>query len=125
MDASSVKSINKEEIELLLTDGSAPPEMRFLYSNHHTFEQGILDEAEHARAGAHTIEFNVAGRTWLLSVSPTELYLARHRGWQAWTMLAAGFLFSGLLYRGGHSLNFVGISQRKHRQSRSGNFENC
>lgn len=113
MVAPSVKSVNKAEIQLLLTDGAAPPEMRFLYSDHHTFEQGILDEAEHARAGAHTIEFNVAGRSWLLSVTPTELYLARHRGWQAWTMLAAGFLFSGLL--GAFLLVITGRAQRIER----------
>lgn len=41
--------------------------------------------------------FNVADRQWQLNVWPSEEYLARQDVWQAWSVLAGGMLFTGLL----------------------------
>ncbi|GGC08994.1 EAL domain-containing protein [Pseudoduganella buxea] len=37
------------------------------------------------------------GRDYLLTLSPTAEYVATQRGWQSWTVLAAGLLLTGLL----------------------------
>jgi signal transduction histidine kinase len=42
-------------------------------------------------------EIDVGGRRWRLSFSLPEQYLVAHRSWEAWTLLAAGMLFTGLL----------------------------
>jgi GAF domain-containing protein/CHASE1-domain containing sensor protein len=44
-----------------------------------------------------TIPVEVAGRRWVLLGSLTREYLVAHPAWQAWGVLAAGMLFSGLL----------------------------
>ena len=38
-----------------------------------------------------------AGRKWLLKLVETPEYLTAHRSLQAWTVLSAGMLFTGLL----------------------------
>jgi PAS domain S-box-containing protein len=42
-------------------------------------------------------EFEFGGRRYALQTMPSPLYMARHRGWQSWTVLAAGVLGTGLL----------------------------
>lgn len=44
-----------------------------------------------------TTTFNIGSRDWLISIKPTKAYLAAHRGWQAWAMLAMGLTFIALL----------------------------
>lgn len=39
----------------------------------------------------------IAGRHWLISIMPSEWYLANHYGWQAWFILAVGLMFITLL----------------------------
>jgi PAS domain S-box-containing protein len=41
--------------------------------------------------------FDFAGRRYLVQTAPTAHYLAQHRGWQGWAVLAAGVLSTGLL----------------------------
>ncbi len=41
--------------------------------------------------------FELAGRHWTVRASPGPHYLAAHRAWQAWAVLATGLLFTGLL----------------------------
>lgn len=42
-------------------------------------------------------ELPVAGRRWRVDYSLSGEYLVAHRSWQAWSLLAAGMLFTGLL----------------------------
>ncbi|WP_227470296.1 EAL domain-containing protein [Massilia sp. YMA4] len=42
-----------------------------------------------------TIHFG--GRDYLLTLTPTAAYVASQRGWQSWSVLAAGLLLTGLL----------------------------
>jgi PAS domain S-box-containing protein len=41
--------------------------------------------------------FDFGGRRYLVQTAPTALYLAQHRGWESWAVLAAGVLGTGLL----------------------------
>lgn len=40
---------------------------------------------------------NIVGRSWRLVMSPSAEYLHAHRGWQGWSVLTAGLLFTSLL----------------------------
>jgi PAS domain S-box-containing protein len=71
-----------------------------------TLQLGLIDRTaaqtffETAPAGARPLyeaEFGFAGRRYAVQTMPSPLYLARHRGWQSWTVLAAGVLGTGLL----------------------------
>ncbi len=42
-------------------------------------------------------DFTFGGRRWRLEVAATAAYMAAHRSWQAWMVLAGGLLFVGLL----------------------------
>jgi PAS domain S-box-containing protein len=42
-------------------------------------------------------EFNFGTRRYLVSTTPSPAYLATHRGWQSWAVLAAGALGTGLI----------------------------
>lgn len=44
-----------------------------------------------------TLSLNVAGRTWTIELSLPAQFFVTHRSLQAWTLLAAGMLFTGLL----------------------------
>jgi len=108
--ASSIRNVNEVEIELLLYDASGISGKRFLYSNRRPLDESAIDEMLFKDGDAHHIDLDVAGRRWILAVSPTARYLARHRGWQAWTVLAGGLLFAGLL--GAFLLVMTGRAQR-------------
>src|SRR5262249_10996131 len=41
--------------------------------------------------------FDFGTRRYTLETAPSPLYVARHRGWQSWMVLAAGVLGTGLL----------------------------
>lgn len=57
-----------------------------------------------------SLTVDVAGVKWHMDFSWTEDYLVGHRTWQAWTVLAAGMLFTGLL--GMFLLLVIGRSER-------------
>jgi PAS domain S-box-containing protein len=42
-------------------------------------------------------EFNFGTRRYLVNTTPSPAYLATHRGWQSWAVLAAGALGTGLI----------------------------
>jgi PAS domain S-box-containing protein len=42
-------------------------------------------------------EFEFGNRRYLISTTPSPVYLATHRGWQSWAVLAAGALGTGLI----------------------------
>ena len=45
----------------------------------------------------HEVEFPIGGRTWLIGCTPTDVYLAAHRGWAPLATLVAGLVVTGLL----------------------------
>ena len=52
------------------------------------------------------VPFEIAGRQWIVQFAPTKEYLIAQRGWQAWSVLAGGLFFTGLL--GGFLLILTG-----------------
>jgi PAS domain S-box-containing protein len=62
-------------------------------------------------------EFNFGTRHYLVQTAPTAGYLARHRGWQSWDVLAAGALGTGLiggllLLGTGHGYRFEQLAKK-------------
>jgi PAS domain S-box-containing protein len=64
-------------------------------------QTGDLSDLEAIPAAARPFvladTFEIAGRLWELRFVPTNAYLAAHRAWQAWGVLATGLSFTGLL----------------------------
>jgi PAS domain S-box-containing protein len=63
------------------------------------------------------VEFNFGNRHYFVETTPSQIYLARHRGWQSWAVLAAGALGTGLiggllLLATGHSYRFEQLVSR-------------
>jgi PAS domain S-box-containing protein len=92
----------RKGIALELVDAMAPVGERLLYRSgvegHGEADPPAADASEARASGlswATTIE--LAGRRWELRMTPTLAYLAAHRPWQAWGVLAGGLLFTGLL----------------------------
>ncbi len=85
----ALQDLLRDELEVSLHDEASPGKGGLLYAN------GPLGRAPEGAAWDRSLA--VAGRRWRLRVSPTEGYLVRHRSWQAWTVLAGGLLFAGLL----------------------------
>jgi len=62
-----------------------------------TAAQPLLATASATARPLYEAEFEFGGRRYAVQTSPSPLYLARHRRWQSWTVLAAGVLGTGLL----------------------------
>ena len=45
----------------------------------------------------HTTTIDVAGRKWLLVLTPTPEYIAARKSWEDWEILGGGLLFTGML----------------------------
>src|SRR5215467_4616972 len=57
----------------------------------------LLDEIPRSVAILFETEFNFGNRRYVVSTTPSPAYLATHRGWQSWVVLAAGALGTGLI----------------------------
>jgi PAS domain S-box-containing protein len=62
-------------------------------------------------------EFDFGNRRYVVSTTPSPAYLAAHRGWQSWAVLAAGALGTGLiggllLLGTGHVYRFERLAQK-------------
>ena len=57
----------------------------------------VQGQASAGQALQSSSSLDVAGHRWIFVFSPTPEYLAGHRPWQAWTVLAGGLLFTSLL----------------------------
>jgi PAS domain S-box-containing protein len=62
-----------------------------------TAAQPLFDTLPASTHALYEIAFDFGARRYLVQTAPSPLYLARHRGWQSWTVLAAGVLGTGLL----------------------------
>jgi PAS domain S-box-containing protein len=86
----ALRDVDHDGMAVALTDRSARAEDpdRVLYS---TAGAAAGDD------GPLTFPIAFGDQRWQLEVSPTAAFLATQRSWQAWTVLAAGLLFVGLL----------------------------
>lgn len=87
----SLGKVDREGIRIGLYDESAPEEGRLLYENHPPIERPKGNRLR------RTVSFEMAGRHWSLQFSLTPEYEIAHRSLQAWSVLAGGLLFAGLL----------------------------
>jgi PAS domain S-box-containing protein len=106
----ALKGAKVEDIEIRLYDARGGEKKRLLYE-HRSKER----DSKHLLVGASedvpaplqaVVPIEIAGRQWILQFAPTKEYLIAQRGWQAWSVLAGGLFFSGLL--GGFFLVLTG-----------------
>ncbi|HYF01517.1 MAG TPA: CHASE domain-containing protein [Planctomycetota bacterium] len=80
--------LDRDHLRLRIEDASAPEGQRLLFDS-----RSGPASAEFVK----NVELSLAGRPWRLQFPLTEEYLAAHRSWAAWSVLAAGMLFTGFL----------------------------
>ena len=66
----------------------------------------VANQAIQAAPLQRAVPLEIAGRQWIVQFAPTKEYLIAQRGWQAWSVLAGGLFFTGLL--GGFLLILTG-----------------
>jgi signal transduction histidine kinase len=96
------EGFNSEGIHFWLYDETSSSHKRFAF--YRGSERGLsetLPSAEEMQALTTAIQrttsIHAAGRQWTLRFVQTPQYLAAHRSLQAWSVLAGGMLFTGLL----------------------------
>jgi PAS domain S-box-containing protein len=57
----------------------------------------LFDSFPPTASALYETSFNFGMRKYLIQTTPTAAYIALHRGWQSWGVLAAGALSTGLL----------------------------
>ena len=106
----ALKGAKMEDIEIRLYDARGGEKKRLLYEHRSKLEsQNLLLKANQGVQPApfqRVVPFEIAGRQWMVQFAPTKEYLIAQRGWQAWSVLAAGLFFAGLL--GGFLLILTG-----------------
>jgi PAS domain S-box-containing protein len=109
--AIALKGAMVEDIEIRLYDARGGENKRLLYE-HRSNENGSQDLPVKAREGIQpapfqrVVPFEIAGHQWIIQFAPSKEYLIAQRGWQAWSVLAGGLFFTGLL--GGFLLILTG-----------------
>ena len=98
-------------IDIRLYDARDGEKKRLLYE-HRSKERESQDLPVEANRGIRpapfqrVVPFEIAGRQWMVQFAPTKEYLIAQQGWQAWSVLAGGLFFIGLL--GGFLLMLTG-----------------
>jgi PAS domain S-box-containing protein len=59
--------------------------------------QPLFDDVPGSAPAVYQTAFDFGTRRYVVQTVPSPVYLNRHRGWQSWTVLAAGVLGTGLL----------------------------
>jgi PAS domain S-box-containing protein len=107
----ALKGATVENIEIRLYDARGGEKKRLLYE-HRSKEVESQNLPVKADGGIQpapfqrVVPFEIAGRQWIVQFAPTKEYLIAQRGWQAWSVLAGGLFFTGLL--GGFLLTLTG-----------------
>ena len=106
----ALKGVQVDGIEIRLYDTRGGEEKRLLYE-HRSKEvesQDLPVEAKGIQPAPlqRAVPFEIAGHQWIVQFAPTKQYLIAQRGWQAWSVLAGGLFFTGLL--GGFLLILTG-----------------
>ena len=60
-------------------------------------EQPFFNEIRESTTAFYETDFEFGTRHYLVQTAPSATYLARHRGWQSWAVLASGALGTGLI----------------------------
>src|SRR5438552_6185063 len=107
----ALKGAKMEDIEIRHYDARDGETKRLLYE-HRAKDLDSRDLPVETNASIQpapfqrVVPFEIAGRQWMVQFAPTKEYLIAQRGWQAWSVLAGGLLFTGLL--GGFLLTLTG-----------------
>jgi diguanylate cyclase (GGDEF)-like protein len=96
----ALADVERDDVGVKLVDIHDAGAARTLFAD--PSDEGESTEAPHRRIGASvattkTSRLTVGGRSWAVQLSVRPTYLAAHRSWQAWSLLAGGFLFTGVL----------------------------
>jgi signal transduction histidine kinase len=92
----SLKDLERSGIEVGLFDESAPAGERTLFVDNGGAQ--ISDLGTPVRAGPQWISpVPIAGRNWVVRITPTAKYLALRETWTSWTVPAGGLMFTGVL----------------------------
>jgi PAS domain S-box-containing protein len=105
----ALKGAKMADIEIRLYDSRDGEEKQFLYEQRSKERKSQPVEASQDIQPApfqRVVPFEIAGRHWIVQFAPTKEYLIAQRGWQAWSVLAGGLFFTGLL--GGFLLILTG-----------------
>ncbi|HSE86751.1 MAG TPA: CHASE domain-containing protein [Candidatus Binatia bacterium] len=105
MMTTALKGARTEDIEIRLYDARDGEKKRLLYE-HRSKERGSQYLPVGPESFQRLVTFEIAGRQWMVQFAPTKEYLIAQRGWQAWSVLAGGLFFTGLL--GGFLLTLTG-----------------
>lgn len=83
-------------IAVEIRDASTPTDKPALYSSRTPDNAVVLDVPTNALLH-HGIAVSVAGRTWNIGFTAPPEFTTEHRSLQAWSILAGGLIFTGLL----------------------------
>src|SRR2546430_58720 len=91
MIEAALQGLERVGVEIRLYDDTAPAEERLLHAHRlgaqHARVNDAQTKASAGRGPQSSSRFDMAGRQWTLTVSPTPEDLASHRTWQEWTSL--------------------------------------
>ncbi|MBI2947288.1 MAG: PAS domain S-box protein [Verrucomicrobia bacterium] len=90
----SLRDVDTAGIALQLLDRDAAQTEHMLYDGWLNGSTAVLEPADGFQ---RAVPLEIANRRWEIHFSPTREYLLARRSWQAWSVLAAGLLFTGLL----------------------------
>jgi PAS domain S-box-containing protein len=105
----ALKDAQMDDIEIRLFDARAGEKKRLLYEHR---SKELKSQPVEANQGIQSallqteVPFQIAGHQWIVQFAPAKEYLIAQRGWQAWSVLAGGLFFTGLL--GGFLLILTG-----------------
>lgn len=60
-------------------------------------QRPFFDQVPPSMLAPYESAFEVGSRHYLIQTAPSAVYLATHRGWESWAVLAAGLLGTGLI----------------------------
>jgi CHASE1-domain containing sensor protein len=105
----TLKGAKVGDINIRLYDARGGEKKRLLYEDRSKERESEDLHSAGAAPHAYTVvPFEIVGRRWIVEFAPTQRYLIAQRGWQAWSVLAGGLFFTGLL--GGFLLILTGHS---------------
>jgi PAS domain S-box-containing protein len=105
----ALKDAQMGDIEIRLFDAGGGEKKSLLYDHLSEEVKSQPVEAKQSiqpTALQRVVSVEIAGRQWIVQFVPTKEYLIAQRGWQAWSVLAGGLFFTGLL--GGFLLTLTG-----------------
>jgi len=102
MVTTALKDFDLDSVIYSLHDRTAPVGEQLLWKHHPKIQSNAgvwLNRRQDANSGTLRFgsKFDLGGRSWTILFAPTVDYLATHRSWDLWAILAGGLLFSSLL----------------------------